>query len=753
MLTWVVMLAFAALTGLVQGANASEQRKGGGETTIAKQISPDENAPLLLQADDLVYDNPSNRVIARGNVEIYYNNYTLLADEIIYDRRANTLTAAGNVRIKEPDGSLINADRITLTDNFRDGFIRSLRVVTQDDARIAASNAYRKDGDTTVFENGVFTPCKICENNPSAPPLWRIKAAQVIHDKAEQNIYYKNASFEFFGVPVLWVPYFYHPDPTVKRRSGFLMPDVGHSRRLGYQFGMPYYWSPSPSYDLTLTPTITTAAGILIETDWRQRLSNGAYSVQLAGVYYDDVDSLPSRDQEFRGSIRTKGDFSLGTYWNWGWDATVESDDTFRRFYQLDSIYATDRISQLYLVGQSERNYFSATMYHFGGLTRDDFDGADSVVHPVVDYNYVFDRPVAGGELSFDMNLISLSRDTNPGSALKPTKNTNRVTSEVRWRRTLTDPLGQRITPFFGARGDLYQFAEFEDLGSESGDDELLTRQLVTGGIDYRYPFVKTTARATHVIEPVGQVVFRPDVNNNRTVPNEDAQSLVFDDTLLFDIDKFSGYDRIETGTRANVGVQYTMESVDGVSLRLVGGQSFQLAGDNPFRRDTGLEGSRSDYVVGGYVDIRNYVRLVSQIRLNENDLSIQRQDVKLALNYGPFFGAVSYVNAEAQPDLGFATDREEVAAFAAVRLDDKWTLFGDLRYDIATDQRIRDSIGIQYSDECFTVSVTYAQTFIEDDDIKPDESVMLRIGLKYLGQEVGSSAIGPLSPEASIVK
>ncbi len=93
------------------------------------------------------------------------------------------------------------------------------------------------------------------------------------------------------------------------------------------------------------------------------------------------------------------------------------------------------------------------------------------------------------------------------------------------------------------------------------------------------------------------------------------------------------------------------------------------------------------------------------------------------------------------------------MAAFAAIRLSETWTVFGDIRYDIANDDIIRDSIGLQYSDECFTLSVTYAETFIEDDDIKPDQTVLLRVGLKYLGETVGSDAIGPLSPEASVTK
>ncbi len=245
---------------------------------------------MLLQADELVADKENDRIIAKGNVEVYYKNYALLADELTYDQRANTLNAVGNVRIKEPDGALINADRITLTDDFRDGFIRSFSAVTKDEARIAAASAYRKDGNTTVFERGVFTPCKQCADNPDAPPIWRIKANKITHKKDEGNIYFEDGTLEMFGLPVIWIPYFYYPDPTVKRRSGFLTPEFGHSQDLGFTAGIPYYYSFSPSSDLTVTPIVTTEAGFLLKADWRQRLATGSYRVDAAGVFDDNSD-------------------------------------------------------------------------------------------------------------------------------------------------------------------------------------------------------------------------------------------------------------------------------------------------------------------------------------------------------------------------------------------------------------------------------------------------------------------------------
>ena len=127
-----------------------------------------------------IYDTRNNRVIAQGNVEIYYNNYILTADQVIYDQSTNKLIAEGNAQLKDPNGSITRADRFEALDDFRDAFIQSLSVVTADDTRIAAERASRREGNVTEYERGKFTPCK---NDPGMPPLWCIGAARIIHDQ------------------------------------------------------------------------------------------------------------------------------------------------------------------------------------------------------------------------------------------------------------------------------------------------------------------------------------------------------------------------------------------------------------------------------------------------------------------------------------------------------------------------------------------------------------------------------------------
>jgi LPS-assembly protein len=733
----VVLVALGMSAGLVsQSAFAAK-----GDLLQPRVTQGQGEQPLLLQADELIYDRENNRVIAKGNVEVYYKSYALRADALTYDQNANTLNAVGNVRIKEPDGALINADRITLTDDFRDGFIRSFRAVTNTEARIAASSAYRKDGNTTVFERGVFTPCKQCEDDPDAPPIWRVRAKKLIHKKDEGNIYMEDGVFEFFGVPLAWVPYFYYPDPTVKRRSGFLAPEYSHSGDLGFTVGAPYFFAISPSADMTFTPVATTEAGYMLKLDYRQRLEHGSFDIEATGVFDQDPDEDTNK---FRGSIRTTGEFELGSWWKWGWNVTAESDDSYRRFYRLDSVYSTDRISELYLNGQHDRNYFSANFYHFGGLTIEDSEQADSIVYPSLDYNYIFNNPVVGGELSYDSNVLALSRDDGGDVA--------RLINQVKWRRTIVDPFGQTLTPFLQARADLYKTSDFDDkvLGSGPEDGTTAFRGTATAGLEYRLPFVKHTENATHVVEPIGQIIARPDIEDQGDIPNEDARSQLFDDTLLFDTDKFSGYDRVETGTRANVGVQYSVSTASGWNARLVAGQSYQVAGDNPFSEDTGLESTESDYVAGAYLDFSNNLQLVSQVRIDEDDYTLNRHDLQIKGDYGPFSGSANYVNAKAQPALGFDDDREEVVGTAAIKLANHWTLFGDLRYDLESEDFIRNGVGLKYSDECFILSVSYVETNVEDGEIEPDQTILVRYNLLNLGQTEGrTDTIGALSSEA----
>ncbi len=723
----------------------------------------DRALPLYLQADQMIYNNRGDQVIARGNVEIYYNNNILTADEVIYDQSANTLSANGNVELKEANGNIIRAERYTLTEDFRDGFVESLSVVARDESQITADRAIRRDGNVTEFVNGKFTACP-----PSAgtPPPWCIRAKRIVHDQGAKTITYQDAQFEIFGAPVLYLPYFQHADPSVKRKSGFLIPEYKSSKNLGFAVSVPYYFALAPNYDVLVHPMYTTEQGLLYRLDWRHRIGrNSQYSIKLAGIDQDGSD-LPGEttfaDRQsldgWRGSIETKGLVNLGSWWNLGWDVTLESDDTFRRFYQLDSILLTDRVNNIYLEGISDRNYMSVNLYHFGGLLLTDTQQSESQVHPVFDYNYVFDEPLLGGELTWNTNALALTRDdeTIGNLANRFEQSYERVSTEVKWRRRMIDSMGITYTPFGELRGDVYRFDNYQDpLVPNQVVEDTFTRGLATGGVTVSYPWVAQNQSGSHVVEPIGQVVAHGTNDDQADLPNEDSRSLVFDDTNLFNSNKFSGWDRIETGVRANVGVQYTFQANTGGYARILVGQSFHLSGDNAytnpalidpgaatqdqihrFSRSSGLQDDASDYVVGTYIAPNKNFQLISQSRFDSDDLELRREQLQAQFSYGPFSSSLRYSYTKFDPEIVQEDSQQEVLGRLGLQLTDRWGVYGSMRYDIDETDLLQSSVQLRYGDECFALSATYTRSGIDDParDLEPDDTVLFRFELKHLG-------------------
>ena len=310
-------------------------------------------------------------------------------------RKPNGFTPKGNVRLTEEDGKVTYGEIMDLSDDYRDGFVDSLRLDAPDQTRMAATRAERSSGNFTVFHNGVYTACAPCKDDPKKPPLWQVKAARIIHDQTEKMIYFEDARIEFFGRPLAWLPYFSAPDPTVKRKTGFLMPSISSSSVYGGAIEVPYYWALAPDYDATFAPMITTKQGPLLQGEFRQRLINGAYSIRAAGIYQLDKDYFIRSDgsttpgyRDFRGSLESSGLFALNNKWVWGWDGVLLSDKTFFQDYnpRLSRYRTTDpfqnpyseAISQAFLTGKGNRSYFEARSIYYFGFSEADCAKPDS---------------------------------------------------------------------------------------------------------------------------------------------------------------------------------------------------------------------------------------------------------------------------------------------------------------------------------------------------------------------------------------
>jgi LPS-assembly protein len=702
--------------------------------------TPPRGTPVDVVARRITYDIDADVAVATGDVVITYGNYVLVAREVVYDRRNDRLRAEGEIRLTEPGGNILEADVAELWNRFRDGFAEHLRLLLTNDATITAQYARRRDGVITVFTRVTYTRCKTCLM-ADGTPLWQIVSAEVTHNEEEGIIYHRDATFEFLGLPVFWLPYLSHPDPSVERRSGFLIPAFRFSSQFGLGLEVPYFWNLAPNYDITFRPLITSRQGPLLRGEWRHRLARGVYSVDAGAIHQLDTDLRSPGDRTWRGFFRTKGDFNINERWTWGWDATGFSDDTFMRHYKIDG--RTEIVSRTHLTGLSGRNYFTAQTLHFQGLLPGDDSDNFPYVLPYMHHDYTLDRPVLGGELGIETNIYSLFRDDAlmPFPTVKQSRRQSRAVVDAHWQRRMVGGLGQVVTPFARLRGDVYHTEDLPGVvdPAELRDEQITARVLPTVGVDMRWPFMRSDWLGTHVVTPVAQVISSANETHRNRIGNEDAIQVNFDHTGLFLHDRFMGDDRYEGGTRANLGVLYTMLMPTGGFARASLGQSFHVAGKNSFGPTSGLAGTRSDLVGALALQPFENFRLSYQVRLDQETFDVHTQEIGLVAKFWKLDTTLNYVELGAEPQHGRPFDQKQVWGAAEYALGGGWSILGAARYDVESSRLVRGQLGFGFTCDCFNFQVFYRRDNTSDRDVREDHSVLLQIEFKTLG----STAIG----------
>jgi len=742
------MLAFVAVAML----DASESRA----QELADIASGDRQVPagsqMLLEADTLVYDNDANTVTAVGGVQIEYGGNHLVAQRVVYNRKTGRVVATGNVEVVDSDGTKIYSDQIDVTDDFANGFVNALRVETTDKTYFAAESAERENGMLTTFHNGVYTACEPCEAKPDRAPIWRVKAQKIIWDGKAKTVRFENSRFEMFGFPIAYMPVFEMADPTVKRKTGFLLPGITYKTALGAGFSVPFYVALSPTYDLTLVGRYYTQQGFLGQAEWRQRFNSGFYNLKVAGIRQQDpaefdrgtVDRGTTDDpNRFRGMVGSKGLFTINPRWTFGWNILAQTDKDFSTMYSIQGFNEVIHRDEVFLTGLNDRNYFDLRAMHFqvqeqvpdfSPTSRND---KQPWVLPTFDYAYTPDEPVLGGEVNFRVNARELKRDTLDDDAAVPAVrgiegDDGRVTAEAEWRKSIVTQGGMVISPLVAMRADA-SYANMSDSSVAAIEDQAAVlgvgtdirsdyyRYMPTVGLEWRWPVLFTSINSSHVIEPMAQVFARPDEQyvGGLGIPNEDAQSFVFDASSLFERDKFSGFDRMEGGTRVNVGMRYSGVYTNGIVTNAILGQSYQVAGENSFAAPdlvnvgaySGLETPTSDYV--GLFGLSTPIGFSTSVsaRLDEQTFELRRAELKAGWSAQPVTLTAKFAYIQAQPLYGFPDDRNELTVGATARLLENWRIFGSSTYDFTAGVLTSDAGGFSYDDECFSYSMTYSES------------------------------------------
>ena len=685
-----------------------------GTVAVAQEI--DHETPVLLSADELSFDEDLGLATARGNVEIVQGERVLNADAVTYNQRDNIVTASGNVVLLEPTGEVLFAEFAELTDDMREGFLRGFRMLLIDDTRLAAVSAQRRGGVETELTRAAYSPCINCEGL-DGEPLWQVKARRIVHDAEDQKVVYRDATFEFLGVPIAYTPYLSHPDPSVKRKSGFLTPTFGASTLLGSSVQVPYFWAINTDKDLTLDPILSTDRLPVLTGNYRQRFGNGEHYTRISGTRDDAVND----QQRFRGHIDSESRFSINELWRWGLDVNLASDDTYQQRYGFKS--SGTLTNHLFAEGFGSRSYAVGEAYYFQGLQQDDEQDEIPIVAPRFNYNHVSDPNSFGAMTTMDANFQALTRERGASS--------QRISITPGWKVSHTDSIGS-ITSFRTTlQSDLYNTHDVATTGGNS--QGVYGRLFPQATVSWRYPWVRRIGSSSQILEPLTALVLAPNGGNPSNIPNEDSQSTEFDETNLFSANRFSGTDRVEGGQRVVYGLRTGFYGGSGGATTLIVGQSYRFRKSSPFDNGSGLEDQLSDIVASLQISPGRFFDLLYKTRFDKDSLRSRRTEIsttagpralKLDLNY-VFFDRT----------LEFA-DREEVTVGLTSDITDQWSARIDKRRDLTSNGgTLSYGASLFYECDCMNFELKYNRNFTRDRDIPPTDSLTFRLIFKSLGQ------------------
>jgi LPS-assembly protein len=695
--TLLASILLAAVLGFVTTINA-----------VHAQNAPEK---IALLANAVHFDPVKGQLIATGNVEIFFSQGVLRTQEVIFHQKDN--------RIEVPQPLILNAQQeMTLAAasavfdlDFENGLIQSAQILLQQQFQMAAATYIRKDNRFNIFDEAVASTCYICEKNQT--PFWQIRSQRIIHDDSENRIYFENATLEFLGFPIMYVPSLRVPDPSVDRASGFLVPRFSTSNTLGYGVEIPYYFTLGDHADLTVTPSFTTKESLLVSGQYRRQFRRGKIEIDGTIALADPLSST-----HFRSSLEATGKFNLDRDFILDFGVDLASDDDFRDDYSLGD---EDRLTSFVELSRTdEDSYFSVGSSRIQSLRPNEIDEEIPFVLPELYFRQRFADPFLGGDFSVEANAVSLLRDDSSQML--------RMGGELSWRRNWVSDQGLTGSYYAAVAGNVYSTNNHADYGSIS-DSAFLP--LIAA--DISWPLAKQVGSVTHVVEPIAQLVWAPDTGNSSI--NEDSVQVEFESSNLFSYNRFPGFDETEAGARLNLGLSYMRYDPSGWTFGGTMGRVFRQRDLGQFdaTETTGLNAERSDYVTALYVSFPNKFDLTNRSLFDE-DFSVSKNETLVTYSSERWAVDASYVWLEEDFTLNQSDKQHEMGLEIDYFQNSNWTYSANWKQNLNIGKAIEGGFGIRYKNECVTVNLTLDLEFSASGIENPKRELGLTVALTGLG-------------------
>ena len=695
---------------------ALKPRRLMGIATIAIMVSgpviAQEAAPLSLLADTVRLAQ-GNVLEARGNVEVFAGDIHLKAKAIVYDGTNGTLSITGPITLTQGTHSVFLASSAEMDTGLKNGIIRSARLVLDQQLQLAAREMQRVQGRYTQLYKTVASSCRVCANQA---PLWEIRAERIIHDQQEHQLYFNKAQLRIANIPVFYLPRLRLPDPTVKRATGFLVPRLKNSSRLGAGIKIPYFIALGDHADITITPyisSVTTTA----EFRYRQAFLHG--DIQFDGAVTQDKLTAGAT----RAYIFGRGGFDLPRDYRLSFDLKMVSDPAYLLEYGYSG---EDRLTNTVEITRTRADeYISARALSFRTLRGSELPIADQL--PSFQASAVYEKRFfpksIGGQGLWRIVLEDHQRRSN---ADRIGRDVFHLGSELRWSRSTV--FGPGILGRFGGQIT----ADFYQIGQDSTYPSTLAFITPALEAELRWPWQKVTANGAFLaFEPVLHLAWTRSLGTN--VPNEDSTIVEFDEGNLFSLTHFPGEDRRDTGLRATAGLKWSRFDPGNWSVSFALGRVMRKSDPGQFSQASGLSGLSSDWLAAAQLRLAGKMTLTTRA-LFADDFSLTKAESRMAwnsekLSIGTTYSWIIPDLAENRPNL-----TAQLGLDASYRFRPNWTASLQYRYDFDANRATKAAIGLNYTNECIRVDFSLSRRFTSSTSVAPTTDYGLSFSLLGFG-------------------
>ncbi len=669
-----------------------------------KAISNESENEIIINADEVLILDNGNKIKASGDIKIKTTEFNSVSDNSIYNKELNQIKSSGNITIKDNLNNHYYFDYLTTDKKFDTAVGSNVKVRTNDNARIVGKSFSRQESNFNQIDNASYTPCLAENYLIKNCPGWKLDAKKVIHDTKKKTIYYENTVLSILNIPILYTPFFSHPDPSVKKKSGILMPNITSDNTLGTTLSVPLFYNIAPNYDVTITPTIQTKADDYYSFNYRHLTENHMFNLE-SSISSDESNTGTKNHIFVDGKVKNP-------YGKFDYHIQTSNNDTYLRKNQINDL--TILISGLRFTKEMQNSYldFKSNSYkHLNNIPNQKWE----YVYPSINYNiYNYNDPFLNKSWEIKNTFLNY-RDINKN--YKQEISSELISNDIIVLKNIglrfENVLQNRVIYFNDTENDFNQMRVFPQISSKIS-----------------FPLIKNDSKKSQILEPVLMPIIAPYNNyrNDQSVSNSN----------IFSLNRETSLSQWESGPRLNYGLNWLVSYNDLIFNTNIG-QSIKLNKNSEESKE-----EKSNYFITNTTDFRSFGYIKTDLTIDSEDMYLKDNNINTSINIGNFKFGFDY---DYESNNRIKTS-EQISVGTKINLRKDTNFIASIRKDLMTEKSIGNAVGIHYENDCLAINFDYFKDFTAVGDIKNSRGFSFTITLKPFGTSKQSGITRNFGPE-----